>query len=228
MRALPWLLLSALAAPGFAGAVEPTQATVERASLPFVPAFFGGVFGDMTIEARFDGWLADDDVPFDADALTFHLGYLHYIDGHGRLSLGGYLGSAWSRDEGIAETVGFKRLDLGALVRLRAISDQFLHWSAAAFLEAGPVWLDRVPEGRSGDVAARWAFGVETGPGLLWHVAPYLFAETLGRIGLESSHYGGVQVWTVTAGLRIAFEYGVRGRDLPDCAINPREYGPCP
>lgn len=201
------LLLAALPASA--------QEVGEHSTAFFVPELLGAATFDVTFEGRFDEVLEDGHLGLPSNALKFHAGYLHYLEPHGRLAVGGYLGGGFSLVDD-PERPQVVRLDAGATVRLRGISADFFHASLAAFVEGGPLLLDRAPPGAETEEtrALRWATGVEIGPGLLWFLDPYIFGESLARLGVESVHFGGQQVWSVFAGMRLQFDFALR-RGLP-------------
>ncbi len=194
-------------------------ARIDRAAtLLWVPALWGAVTVELGVEGRFPGVLGGEGLALPTELLKGGVGYLHYVDGHGRLGLGGYVVAAFSLP-GDAGGERLTRLDVGLAARRRFISHDFFHLTLGVFTELGPVVLqDRpvdpeggvVPEDASG---VRWAAGVETGPGLLYHLDPFLFAEVVARLGVEAVHLEGVTEWTVIGALRVVFDFTLRGRD---------------
>ena len=174
----------------------------------FVPQLSGAVTFDVGAQGRIDGFLQEDTHGLPTDSMRLHLGYLHYLEPHGRWAVGGYLGGGFSLPDTNpdAPTVGY--FDVGTTLRWRGISDDFVHWTVGLFAEAGPLHLS----GSELDgLAFHWAAGLENGPGYLFHLSPYVFGELLARVGVESIYIDGRRVTAVTAGLRLVFDFALRG-----------------
>ena len=176
----------------------------------FVPALPGAITLDLMLEGH--GLLGDPVHGLPTTSVRFDAGYLHYLDGHGRAAVGGYVGGGASvGDDGPA----YARVDVGATFRLRGISDNFYHGTLAFFGEVGllaaPGRAVECPECET--VASRIAGGVETGVGLLWYLDPYIFGESVARLGVESVRLDGRRVTAVFAALRLALDFTFRGRD---------------
>ncbi|MCB9538164.1 MAG: hypothetical protein H6704_18060 [Myxococcales bacterium] len=217
LRAL--LLTAVCLAPPWSARAQDDAARIDRAAtLLWVPALWGAVTVEFGVEGRYPGMLGDERLTLPTELLKGGVGYLYYVDGHGRLGLGGYVVAAFSlAGDGGGERL--TRVDFGLAARRRFISHDFFHLTLGAFTEVGPVVLqDRpvdpeggvVPEDASG---VRWAAGVETGPGLLYHLDPFLFAEVVARFGVEAVNLEGITEWTVIGALRVVFDFTLRGRD---------------
>lgn len=229
-RALLWLSVSAALAAAWIPSAAAQQIGAdgsERATVFFVPAFYGGLIVDTAFETRFEGVLGDD-TRFAGDAFGASVGYLAYVDGHGRLAVGGSLGGALSLDAVQPGDSRFGRLDLRLDARYRVQNARFAHWSLEGFAELGGLWPIGPPADMHADPGLRWAVGIGVGPGTLFNTSPFLFGELVSFLAIESIEHPDARGWSLLAGLRIRIDYGIRGRDLPPCAYNPREFGPCP
>lgn len=217
-----------VAAAQFEGGLGGSSGAVgEAGSVVFVPAFYGAPTLDVGYETRFPG-LIGDDTPWATDAVSAGLGYMAYVDGHGRWGLGGAVRGAYALEPLLPGRHRFARLDLQIESRWRFQTRSFAHAAVSAVVEVGALLPAEVPEGESGDPELRWAVLVGTGPGLLFNSHPFLFGEVVAHMGLEAIHRPGGPALAIVAGLRLRFDYGVRGRDLEPCAYNPMEFGECP
>ncbi len=186
---------------------SPTAST-ETAKVYFVPELRGSITVDVTYEGRFDGVLTSDTHGLPSEAIRLHAGYLHYLDGHGRAAVGGYLGGGATVGEGPVSS----RADAGALFRLRGISDEWFHVSLAAFAEGGLLSSRaRAAECETCDaLGTRFASGLEVGGGVLWYLAPYIFGEYAARLGVETVRLDGRSVWAVFGAMRLNFDFALR------------------
>ncbi len=166
----------------------------------FVPELRGAITFDLNYEGRIGGVLSDTRHDLAAEVLGIHAGYLHYLDGHGALAVGGYLGGSGSVGDGPVHT----RAEAGTAFRLRAISADFYHLTLGAFAEAGLLSTRE-------SLGSRFAGGLEMGPGLLWFLDPYVFGEYVARLGVETVRMDGTQVPVVFASMRIVFDFCIRG-----------------
>lgn len=193
------LLLAALASPA-----------VESAKVYFVPELRGAVTVDVTVEGRLDGVLDARRHGLPSESLRLHAGYLHYLDGHGALAVGGYLGGGAGLSDGPSST----RADVGATLRLRGISADFYHVTLAAFVEGGLLASPERAEACEETCEAlgtRYAGGLEMGGGVLWYLSPYIFGEYVARVGVESLRFDGRSVPTLFASMRVVFDFAIRG-----------------
>ena len=218
MQHAPVLALIVLLGPTTIRAqVDPSNGAGQRATLLWVPALWGAVTLDAGLCGRFPRLLAQPAHDLPTQLFQANVGYLHYLDGHGRGAVGGYVGAAFSLPEDLPGP-RITRVDFGAAARLRGISPDFFHFTLAGFAEVGLLVVqDRPVDPLGGAVPAdaagvRWAAGVETGPGLLYHLDPFLFAEVVGRLGVEAVHLEGLTTWSIIGGLRVVFDFTVRGR----------------
>lgn len=179
----------------------------------FVPELRGAITVDVTYEGRFEAVLTDDSHGLPPGAVRLHAGYLHYLDGHGRAAVGGYVGGGAS----VGEDPVYSRADAGALVRLRGIGDDFFHVSLAAFAEGGLLSSRaRAAECETCDaLGTRLASGLEVGGGVLWYLAPYVFGEYAARLGVETTRLDGRSVWALYASMRLAFDFALRRGTSP-------------
>ncbi|MEZ4435573.1 MAG: hypothetical protein R3F65_24480 [bacterium] len=215
--------------PPAAAQVSSAGAVGESASLTFVPPFHGAVTVDLGFDARFDSVFGDISA-LEATAPSLGLGYLHYLDGHGRTALGGAL--RFSRSAAVGQDLprqsGFTALDLRLEARWRFINVHFAHLTLAPFVDLGLVWPE-VPIEPGGDGPfPRAVVGIGLGPGGLLHADPYVFAELVSHIGVSVTPVDGVAERAIVGGVRLRFDFGLRGRDLLPCEYAPMEYGPCP
>lgn len=199
----------------------------EADSALFVPAFYGAPTLDVGYETRFPSLLGDD-TPWATDALSLGLGYLAYVDGHGRWALGGAVRGAWALDPLLPGRSRFARVDLQLESRWRGQNPRFAHVMLSTIVEVGALLPRDVPVGESDGPALRYAFLLASGPGLLFNSHPFLFGEAVAHLGLEAIHRPEGLAFAVVAGIRLRFDYGIRGRDLEPCAYNPVEFGECP
>ncbi len=183
----------------------------------FVPPFWGAFTLDVGLDGRFDGVVQETDHNLPEQSLRVGAGYLYYLDGHGTWSLGPYLSSGLAfGDEARAPTAS---VDLGLRLRRRSLNATYQFISLGAWVEGGSMVVGQPgpcssdpqctpsPSSRGWRVAA----GLETGPGLLLFLDPYIFGELVARVGVETVYLDG-RVTALTAGLRMAFDFGLRGR----------------
>lgn len=192
-------------------------------TLLWVPRLTGAWTLDVGADSRLQPLGDGTEPPLPEANLALHVGYLDYLDGHGRLAWGGYLGGAFSLEsDQQPRPADSLRLDLGLWIRARALSPDFVHGALGLFVEGGPLFLGEPlgPIGDQSDLAWRVAGGVEMGFGLLWYLSPYLFGEALFRVGAEATRVGGATHTTWIAGLRLNFEWagraGASAADEPD------------
>lgn len=216
MRPLSLAVLCALTAAPLGAAWAQSSSLSGGERLLWVPRLTGAWTFDLGVETRVRPLGSTEEVFTPEEHLRLHVGYLRYLDGHGRLAAGGYLGGGFSlgSDQQPAPPDSL-RLDLGLWVRLRAINADFIHIPLGLFIEGGPQLLGdpTVPTGRFGegeDVAWRVGAGLEMGFGLLWSLDPYLFGETLFRFGVETTHLGGRNHPAFFGGIRLNFDWAQR------------------
>lgn len=199
MRCRPLYLPILLAAwAGSAASAAAQTTTVDAggyAAYVWVPELTGALTLGLGFEGRLDGAAFADDSPLLEDALRLDVGYLRYLEGHGRIATGGYGALVVGIPDGEGERFG--RIDLGGLVRLRGASNDFDTGTVALFGEVG--WLP----GQSG---LRFAGGIEMGPGRLWYSDPYLFGEILGRLGVSRIRYSDRDDTLIFAGIRLVID----------------------
>lgn len=212
---LPAVALCLLAGLGLSPApLSLSPGGEQHVRMLFVPELSGAFDLNLGFRQRFDGILEGRDLNLPPLAIDLGLGYRRYIDPWGRLSLGGDLGVGLgpTQAEGQASTV-HPRLELQ--LRARGFNDDFQSFALGLYAEAGPLVLrgDAVapppdfPELSGRGTGVQAGFGLETGPGLLASLAPYLFAEASGRLGVEIVSLGGFEVWSVVAGIRLGLEW---------------------
>lgn len=216
------LLIALLAGTAQAQVELSSGAVGEAGSVVFVPAFHGAPTLDVGYETRFPRALGDD-TPWATGAVSAGLGYLAYVDGHGRWGLGGALRGALSIDPLLPGRVNFTRLDLQLESRWRFQNRTFAHAAVTTHVEIGAL----LPEDDTLDPELRWAVMIGSGPGMLFNSHPFLFGELLAQVGIEAIHRPGGPIYAVIAGVRLRFEYGIRGRALRPCEYAPMEYGEC-
>ena len=195
--------LSLLAAIGSACRAQ------ERVTILVVPPLRGAV----VVEAGLEGRLGLLRPPVEALPETLfrgQLGYLHYLRPHGQLALGGVVAVASSLADGAEPLPEIARVDFSAVLRARPTSVDFFTWTVGAALEGGPVVIRHRPGGARDSLGTRVAAVLETGPGLLWHLSPYLFAQSLGRLGVEWAEVDGERSFTVIGGLTLTFDLAFR------------------
>lgn len=221
-------LLGVLAAPAAAQDLS-AGGVGQGASLVFVPPFHGAVTVDLGLDARFDTVLGDLS-PLESTAPSLGVGYLHYLDGHGRHALGGALRLAYSAPIGhdFARQSGYLAVDLRLESRWRFINDHFAHLTVAPFVDLGVI-QPRQPLDPGGDAPLpHLAAGVALGPGALVFGDPYVFTELVTHIGVGATRIDGAWHYALTGGIRLRFDFGLRGRDLLPCEYDPMNHGPCP
>jgi hypothetical protein len=198
--------------PLLLGPPGPAPWREERAVVWFVPELLGAVSLDLAAGQRFEGVVDTYDLGWPPLGFEVAGGWRHYLDPWGQAALGLNLGYA-VQASGDAEspTVHHPRLQLTG--RIRGFSETFTGFSLGVYADVGPVFLSGglAPEdfpalaGESTGLA--WSVGVETGPAKLVGMGPYVFGEIAARIGLEVVDLAGVQVRSVTAGLRLGFDW---------------------
>lgn len=199
------LALLLLAAPALA------QEGAERERLLRVPHLTGAWTFDVGGETRFPSVLDEPEPSIPEEWLRLHVGYLHYLDGHGRVAWGGYLGGGFSLgSDQVPVPNDATRLDLGLALRLRSISHDFVHATVRVFAEVGVQFAEPVLGRVDDDLAVRFAGGLETGVGLLWLLDPYVFGETLFRVGVETIDYADQRYTAVFGGLRLQFDWALQ------------------
>lgn len=205
----------------------------------FVPRLKGAFTFDAALESRLHPW-ARPEVFLPEDQLAFHLGYLHYLDHAGRLAVGGYLGGGVGLESQRAPappTHG--RLDLGVVLRLRALSPRFFHgafglWGEGSLIAPSAPRADQRPavgtpaSEAAGDWLPRVAGGVEVGFGLLWFLDPYLSGEVLFRFGVEAVVADGVTHPALIGGIRFNFDWAQRLGAAADHLDDPEQPPPDP
>ena len=230
-RALPLLAFALVGGPSTAQASDllggSAGAIGEAGSVLFVPAFYGAPTLDLGYETRFPG-LIGDDTPWATAALSAGLGYLAYVDGHGRWALGGAVRGALALDPLLPGRHRFTRIDLQLESRWRYPNRRFAHGALSAMLEVGALLPRDVPDGENGAPELRWALKIGAGPGALFNSSPFLFGELVAELGVEAIHRPAGPALAIIAGVRMRFDYGIRGRDLEPCEFNPVEFGECP
>lgn len=223
---LTLLLITLVTTPAAGQEAAMVEPIGEAGAVVFVPAFHGGVTADVGYETRFPDLLSDD-TPWATDAISGGLGYLGYVDGHGRWALGGALRGAWAFEPLLPGRIRFTRLDLRLESRWRAQNRVFAHVALSTAVEIGALLPAATPTGETGDPELRWALLIGSGPGVLFNSHPFLFGELIAHLGVEGIHRPGGLALAIVAGVRIRFDYGLRGRDLRPCEYDPVEYGPC-
>lgn len=207
-----------LAPPGLPGNPQPWRE--ERAVIYFVPQLLGALSFDLAAGQRFDGLVDTYDLGWPSTAFEVAAGWRHYLDPWGQAALGLNLGYAFQPSgDADAPTVHHPRLQLTG--RIRGFSETFTGFSMGAFADIGPVFLSggRAPAdfpalaGESTGLS--WSVGVETGPGKLVGMGPYVFGEITARIGLEVADVGGIQTRSVVAGLRLGFDWAFLDPEPP-------------
>ena len=186
----------------------------QRQVLYFVPELLGAATLDLALTNRFDGFVDGYALGLPEVGGDVALGWRHYLDPWGQASLGLNVGLAFqvARDER-RPTVYHPRLGFGG--RLRGLSEEFMSFALGVYAEAGPVLLEGglpppdFPELAGEASGLAWSVGIETGPGRLFFLSPYVFGELTARIGLESVLVGGVSVQSLTGGLRLGFDWAV-------------------
>lgn len=186
----------------------------QRQVVYFVPELLGAFALDLSLTNRFDGFVEGYDLGLPALGGDLGVGWRHYLDPWGQAAVGLTLGLGFQHasDDRKPEVLHPR---LGVSGRLRGLSPEFLSFTLGLYAEVGPVFLDggRPPAdfpqlaGESRGLA--WSVGVETGPGKLFSLAPYVFGEVVARIGLETVQIGGVEVHSLMGGLRLGFDWAV-------------------
>ena len=219
------LLLTALLGPA-AAQPSPVQG---GETLLWVPRLTGAWTFDVGGESRLFPVGDGDEAPTPEAHLRLHVGFLDYLDGHGRLAWGGYVGGGFSLEsDQQPRPADSSRLDVGLWLRTRGISNDFVRGSLGIFVEGGPQFLGEPlgPRGARDDLGWREAGGVEMGFGLLWYLDPFLFGEALFRLGIESTRVGGASYTAYFAGLRLNFEWAQRAGASARAAPDPEQPPP--
>ena len=201
-----------------------------RMRLYFVPELGGAVTVAAQYQARFDVGLDRSAQSLAEETVALHGGYRHYFDGWGRRSAGVYFGGAMTpqmSDDGGRDRFAFPadpgrppplyRLDLGVTFQLRPTSEAFVTWTLATFAETSLLFVRGEPDGRYEEdlypphsMGFRGAAGVETGPGVLLHLSPYVFTTSTARVGLEWVFFERVPVVSLMASMRVEFDFALR------------------
>lgn len=186
------------------------------AQLLFVPELAGAVTADIGYEGRLDGIVDATRAAIPETALRLGVGYLHYLDASGAAAVGGYVSGAVGVVKGAADWPDSVRFDLGASYRRRFITPDYFHWTLAAFGEVGVLHTyqaDAAPAVAADAplaTAVRWALGVEVGPGLLFHLDPYVFGEFVARLGVERTAFADLEYTALFAAFRFNFDFALR------------------
>ena len=210
---IAWILVAALWAGPLSAqelGTEPDGAR-ETQRLLFVPRLRGALSIDASVAYRF--MLGNDDA-LPPTSVGGTLGYRHFVDWHGRLSLRGYgalryggLGNAavdgtiWQYGAGVSlhgrsYTESWAFGGIGAYAELLATS-----WSPPSAI------LDASPEAEFGYQAS---FGIETDFGQLITVDPYMFAESSALFGLNYIDVGPWESWSLDARWVVRWDWAWR------------------
>lgn len=186
----------------------------QREVMYFVPELLGAFTFDAALTSRFDGTIDGYDLGLPGLGGDFGLGWRHYLDGWGAAALGANVGLGfWHAQDDRRPEVLHPRLSLQG--RLRGISPTFLTFGLGVYAEAGPVFLSGgrpppdFPDLAGAERGFSWSAGVETGPGKLVSLSPWVFGEVMARVGVESTTIEGRTVSSLTAGLRLGFDWTV-------------------
>ena len=99
-------------------------------------------------------------------------------------------------------------LGLDFAVNARFYNDQF--W----FFNVGGVAVVDALRYTALNGAEEWGWraglGLETGPGLLWFLDPYLFGETAGYIGFDYTQIGDLGGWGISGRFSVRFDWAIR------------------
>lgn len=195
-----------------------------RVELLFVPELSGACTLDLEYQSGFDIGFDRPELRIGDDSFVGHVGYMHYVEGWGRLAVGGYLGAGYARPSG-AEHAGdpffdddrhlaYTQFDLGVRARVRLASPELFTFTLGTWFEGGPAIVhgeipdgDAFPRRRRG---LRWAAGFEIGPGGLLHLDPYVFSHATTRFGIESIEFGDAPAVTLAVSLRLGFDFALR------------------
>lgn len=183
----------------------------EQERLFFVPRLGGALSVDASVAYRFQ--LGNDDA-LPPTSVGGTVGYRHFFDWHGRLSLRGYgalryggLGSAaiegtmWQYGGGLSlHARGYTDSWAFGGIGLYA---EFLatHWSPPSAA------LNASPESQLGYQAS---FGLESDFGQLITVDPYVFAESSALFGLNYIDVGPWSSWSIDARWVVRFDWAWR------------------
>lgn len=197
----------------------------------FVPELLGAVTFDATLTNRFDGLVDGYDFGLPPLGGDFAMGWRQYLEGWGQAALGANLGLGFQASGDDREPlVLHPRVELTG--RLRGLSPEFFSFGIGVYAQVGPVYLDggqppdEFPELAGASSGWSWAVGVETGPGKLVNLAPYVFGELSARIGFEVIRLRGLEVHTVTGGLRLGFDWAFLDPTPSDPPEEPRATPP--
>lgn len=187
----------------------------QRQVMYFVPELLGAATLDLQLTNRFDGLVDGYDLGLPAVGGDFAVGWRHYLDPWGQAALGVNVGFGFQSDSDDPRRPSVYHPRVGLSGRLRGLSEDFLSFTLGLYVEAGPVLLDGglpppdFPDLAGASSGGAWAVGIETGPGKLFWLSPYIFGEVTARIGLESVRIGGVTVNSLTAGLRLGLDWAL-------------------
>ena len=207
---LPVLAGAVLAAP-----LQLSNSGEQRQTIFFVPELRGAFTLDLVLENRFGNLI--DPYSFDWQPLggAVALGWRHYLDGWGQTSIGANLGMGFEPGGGDESVPSIYHPRVGVSVRLRGLSPDFMSFTLGLYGEVGPLFIDGgapprdFPELDGESTGLGWAVGLETGPGMLTYLSPYIFGELTGRLGLEVVRVGGIDVRQVIAGVRLGFDWAM-------------------
>ncbi len=183
----------------------------EKQTLFFVPRLGGALSIDASVAFRF-AIGNDDDLP--SSTVGGSIGYRHFFDWHGKLSLRGYGAFRYGGLGNNAVDGEVLQYGGGVSVHARGYSDNWAFGGIGLFGEfLGTSWspppgiLNASPEAERG---FQLSFGLETDFGQLITVDPYLFAESSALFGLNYIDVGPWESWSLDARWVIRFDWAWR------------------
>lgn len=197
-------------ADAFAQELENEAGSDVERTIFFVPRLGGALSVDASVAYRFRIG-NDDGLP--SSTIGGSIGYRHFFDWHGKLSLRSYgsfryggLGSA-AIDGEVWQFGG------GLSLHARGYSDRWAFGGIGVFTEVlGTTW--QPPTGtsltRDSESGWQWSGGLETDFGQLIFADPYLFAESSALFGLNYIDVGPWTSWSIDARWVVRFDWAWR------------------
>jgi hypothetical protein len=182
----------------------------ESAKVNVVPRLGGALSLDMSLGYRFD--LGNDDA-LPQTSIGGSVGYRHFFDWHGRLSLRGYAALRYGGISNAAVDGTVWQYGGGVSLHARGYTDTWAFGGIGVYAEllatdwTPPVGILGQPERELGWKASA---GLETDFGQLIVADPYVFAESSALFGLNYIDVGPWRSWSIDARWVVRFDWAWR------------------